>query len=439
MTSNKYQDAIEYLYSQLPMFSRVGAAAYKPGLERTIALDNTFGNPHKKFKSIHIAGTNGKGSTSHLLASILMANGYKTALYTSPHLVDFRERIKINGEMIPEEKVVEFVERWKNISKTADIHPSFFELTMIMAFDWFAQENVDFAVIETGMGGRLDSTNIITPILTAITNISPDHMQFLGDTLEKIAIEKAGIIKPGIPIVIGEAKDGIRDVFQNRSRDVNAPIIEAFATPEIKSIKRNKNWGWDCTTIGNNSFTLPLGGDYQKKNINTVLHIVKALRGAGVKLSNKNIAEGIQNVVNYTGLMGRWMKVADNPLTICDTGHNEDGIRYISTQLETIIAEKRADGLKPTLRMVIGFVADKDVEHILSLLPKEAKYYITQASIPRAMNSEELSKRAKSAGLNVVEVIGEVKEAVAKATADATADDLLFIGGSTFVVADFLS
>lgn len=434
-TDSEYQEAIDYLYSQLPMFSRVGAAAYKPGLERTETLDSIFNHPHKKFKSIHIAGTNGKGSTSHMLASILMAHGYKTALYTSPHLVDFRERIKINGKMIPKERVVDFTRKWKELKPTSGIEPSFFELTMIMAFDWFAQENVDYAIIEVGMGGRLDSTNIISPELCIITNISPDHMQFLGDTMEKIAFEKAGIIKSGIPIIIGEAEGAVREVFKSRATKMKAPIYEAFEHPEIVNITQEETWGWNCESKRWGNFNLPLAGVYQMKNVNTVAKAVRVLTENGMPLTQQEIRSGFENVVTTTGLMGRWMKVTDSPLTICDTGHNEAGIKNICAQLQDIMQQKGADA---KLRMVIGFVADKDVEHILSFLPQDAKYYITQAAIPRAMKSEELAYRFRAEGIEPVAVFDSVKEAAARAVADAAADDVVFIGGSTFIVADFL-
>lgn len=434
---SEYQESIDYLYSQLPMFSRVGAAAYKPGLERTEALDAIFNHPHKKFRSIHIAGTNGKGSTSHMLASILMSHGFKTALYTSPHLVDFRERIKINGKMIPEEKVVEFIHKWKEIKPQSGIDPSFFELTMIMAFDWFAQEKVDYAIIEVGMGGRLDSTNIITPKLCVITNISPDHMQFLGDTLEKIAYEKSGIIKPNVPVVIGEADGVIREVFRNKASEMNAPIFEAFDSPEIYDVTQSETWGWNCESEICGQFTLPLAGKYQKFNVNTVAKAVRVLSHMGLPLNSLHIKEGFENVVTATGLVGRWMKLSGSPLTICDTGHNEAGIINICSQLKELMQDKRSKS-EAKLRMVIGFVSDKDVDHIIDILPHDCCFYLTQASIPRAMKASELAIRFKEKGIEPSAVIDNVKEAAARAVADAAAEDVVFIGGSTFVVADYL-
>lgn len=444
----KYKDSLEWLFSQLPMFSRVGAAAYKPGLERTEALDNLFGNPHRKFRSIHVAGTNGKGSTSHLLASVLQANGYKTALYTSPHLVDFRERIRIDGKMIPKEKVVEFTERWKAVDN--DIKPSFFELTMMMAFDWFAAENVDIAVIEVGMGGRLDSTNIITPLLSVITNISFDHTQFLGDTLAKIASEKAGIIKPGIPVVIGEAVPETETVFRNKAKELNSPIVEAYNHSLVSSFEADPEWGWQVDSPIVGDFNLPLAGEYQRKNIDTALNALSLLPEVGIALDKEKIKEGIENVVTNTGLMGRWMRVNNSPLTICDTGHNEAGLRYNLHQLSRLLAKRRAaKGLDSgesrfvegdaKLRFVLGFVSDKDVDHILPLFPKDAVYYITQAAIPRAMNADELAVKCRSNGLNVSAVIPDVKTAANKARGESSPIDIIYIGGSTFVLADYLA
>lgn len=429
----KYKESLDFLFAQLPMFSRVGAAAYKPGLERTEALDNLFGNPHRRFRSIHVAGTNGKGSTSHLLASVLQANGYKTALYTSPHLVDFRERIRINGEMIPKEKVIDFTERWR--ASDNDIKPSFFELTMMMAFDWFAAENVDIAVIEVGMGGRLDSTNIITPLLSVITNISFDHTQFLGDTFAKIASEKAGIIKQDIPVIIGEAEPETEVVFRNKASEVKVPIIEAYNHSLVSSFEEDPEWGWEVESPLIGKFNLPLAGEYQRKNIDTALNAISLLPEVGIALDKEKIKEGIENVVTITGLMGRWMRVDTSPLTICDTGHNEAGLRYNLHQLSLLLEKRR----NAKLRFVLGFVSDKDVDHILPLFPKDAVYYLTQASIPRAMNADELAAKCRANGLNIAAVIPDVKTAVGTAKAASSPADIIYIGGSTFVVADFLA
>lgn len=431
-----YNEALEYLYTRLPMFSRVGAAAYKPGLDRTIALDNLFGNPHKRFRSIHIAGTNGKGSTSHMLASVLQTNGYRTGLYTSPHLADFRERMRINGEMIPKEKVIDFTRRWRESDK--EIDPSFFELTMMMAFDWFASENVDIAVIEVGMGGRLDSTNIITPVLSAITNISFDHTQFLGDTLSKIALEKAGIMKPCVPCVIGEASSETETVFRNHAAATGATLKEAYNTPLLTSFTPDDEWGWQCSSPLIGDFHLPLAGEYQKKNINTLLNILNILPDVGIELNKEKTREGIEKVVENTGLMGRWMRMSSSPLTICDTGHNEAGLRYNLHQLNEIMQKRHRHATNAKLFMIIGFVSDKDVDHILPLFPKEAAYYITQASIPRAMPVDILADKCEANGITIAGKFESVKKAVYAATNCATHSDVIYIGGSTFVVADYL-
>ncbi len=432
----QYEESLEFLYSQLPMFSRVGAAAYKPGLDRTIALDNLFGNPHRKFRSIHIAGTNGKGSTSHMLASVLQAHGYKTALYTSPHLIDFRERIRINGKMIPKEKVIDFTKRWRE--SDSDINPSFFELTMTMAFDWFASENVDIAVIEVGMGGHLDSTNIITPIASAITNISFDHTQFLGDTLAKIAGEKAGIMKPGVTTVIGEATEETETVFRNHAVATGATLKEAYNTPLLTSFTPDDEWGWQCSSPIIGDFHLPLAGEYQKKNINTLLNILNILPDVGIKLNKEKTREGIEKVVENTGLMGRWMRMSSSPLTICDTGHNEAGLRYNLHQLNEIMQKRHEKTPDAKLFMIIGFVSDKDVDHILPLFPKDAVYYITQAAIPRAMPVDILADKCEANGITIAGKFESVKKAAATATNCAAPSDVIYIGGSTFVVADYL-
>ncbi|MBD5291330.1 MAG: bifunctional folylpolyglutamate synthase/dihydrofolate synthase [Bacteroides sp.] len=422
----RYKEATDFLFAQLPMFSRVGAAAYKPGLDRSIALAGFFGNPQEKFRSIHIAGTNGKGSTSSLIASVLQSAGYKTALYTSPHLVDFRERMRINGKMIPKEKVIEFVERWK-ASDYSD-RPSFFELTMMMAFDWFASENVDYAVIEVGMGGRLDSTNIIAPELSVITNISFDHTQFLGDSLSKIAGEKAGIMKPGVPVVVGEAEGEVEQVFRRRSSEIGAPIREAYR--EIDS-------------EANESLGCPLAGSYQQKNINTARVAIDEMRRLGIKISDEDVARGFRDVEELTGLRGRWTVIRKRPLMVCDTGHNEAGLKYNLTQLEFLIEKNRSElkadqAARPTIRFVIGFVADKDVAHILPMFPKDAVYYVTQAAIPRAMPAEELRASCASLGLSARCYPSPAMGAEA-ALAEASPDDIIYIGGSTFVVADYLA
>lgn len=414
------------------MFSRVGAAAYKPGLDTSLAIDRHFGHPHRKFKAVHVGGTNGKGSTSHMLASVLQSQGYKTGLYTSPHLVDFRERMLINGEMIPEERVIEFVESWQ--ATDYDGHPSFFELTMMMAFDWFAKEKVDYAVIEVGMGGRLDSTNIITPEMCVITNISNDHTQFLGDTLPKIAAEKAGIIKPGIPVVIGEAEGEIREVFEKKAEEVGAPIIFAEDTPRLLSISEDANYGgWECVTK-EGTFTVPLAGDYQKRNISTVLHAIDVMKEVGIEIKDRSVMEGMSGVITLTHLMGRWMQLNQSPLVIADTGHNIGGITYNMAQLQRLLSMRNGG----KLRIVIGFVADKAIDKILQLLPRDAEYYITNAQIPRALPADQLKLRFDEAGLTG-KTYPNVKEAYAAAMNSASENDIIFVGGSTFIVADLLS
>lgn len=417
-----YQESIDFLFAQLPMFSRVGPAAYKPGLERSHALAAYFGNPEQRLRCIHVAGTNGKGSTSHLIASVLQEAGYKVALYTSPHLVDFRERMRINGEMIPREGVIDFVERWQASNYPGD-RPSFFELTMMMAFDWFASQNVDYAVIEVGMGGRLDSTNIITPLLSVITNISPDHMQFLGDTLPKIAFEKAGIIKEGVPVVIGEAEGEIEAVFRAKAKEMDAPIREAYR---------------EIDAAANEALHCQLAGDYQKKNVNTARVAIDELRRTGVNIPEEATEKGFRNVEANTGLRGRWNIISRQPLSICDTGHNEAGLRYNMGQLARMLSERPG----ATLRMVIGFVADKDVEHILSLLPRkehlDVEYYVSQAPIPRALPADQLKEKMEAAGFTV-RAFPTVANAYETARAEAGSDDIIFIGGSTFIVADLLA
>lgn len=429
---SQYAEALEYLYSRLPMFSRVGGAAYKPGLQTSIDLDNAFGNPHNKFKSIHIAGTNGKGSVSHTLAAILQSQGYKVALYTSPHLADFRERIRINGEMIPKHSVVEFVEKWKNNS--LNLTPSFFELTMMMAFDWFAKENVDYAVIEVGMGGRLDSTNIITPEACVITNISNDHNQFLGSTPQEIAFEKAGIIKHNIPVTIGEASGLVKQVFQDKISEVETTAYFAEENPEFSECHDIPEGGWILSAADYGDIKFALAGDYQTRNANTILKAVKMLRNCNIEISYNAVINGMANVEKLTGLRGRWTRIADNPLTICDTGHNEAGLNYNMAQLQRILSTRNSNA---SLRIVVGFVADKAIDKILKLFPQNAKYYFCNPAIPRALPAEELAQKANSQNLKG-EYYPDVASAYNAALEDATPDDIIFVGGSTFIVADFL-
>ena len=422
-----YRETIEYLYSQMPMFSRTGGDAYKEGLDTTVFLDNLYGNPHEQFKCIHVAGTNGKGSTSHLIASVLQQSGYKVGLFTSPHLIDFRERIRVNGRMIPEQDVVDFVESY--IKAECPCAPSFFELTTIMAFDHFRKEKVDFAVIEVGLGGRLDCTNVITPILSVITNISFDHTQFLGDTLPKIASEKAGIIKPGIPVVIGEAEGDVRRVFAEKAEEMQAPIVFAEENNRIVSFSR-ENDRFVIETAEYGTIIDELSGDCQIKNANTVLNVIHILRSIGVEIPQNAIKTGFEQVCELSGLMGRWMIMGDSPRVVCDTGHNVGGVQYIVRQL----AKERYS----RLHIVLGFVKDKDITHILDMFPRYATYYFTNAAIPRALPAKELKALATARGLDGNDYAC-VKDAYEAARNAAAPDDMIFIGGSTFIVADFLA
>ncbi|MDU1891410.1 MAG: folylpolyglutamate synthase/dihydrofolate synthase family protein [Dysgonomonas sp.] len=422
-----YNDTLEYLYNQLPVYQKVGGSAYKEGLDNSLALDELFSHPHRKYKTIHVAGTNGKGSTSHLLAAILEQSGYKVGLYTSPHLVDFRERIRVNGEKISEEYVADFVEMYKEWFEP--VHPSFFELTMTMAFQYFADMGVDVAIIEVGLGGRLDSTNIITPELSIITNISFDHMQFLGDTLPKIAAEKAGIIKPNIPVIIGEAEGEVRQVFEETAQRVGAPIL--FAEDEnmiITSLKTASGWLFDT------KYYLQIRGELsgyaQLKNAATVLCAVRELIKQGYHIPSKAVYNGFAYVTKLTGLMGRWQILQDHhPKIVCDTAHNVAGMEYIVQQL--------ANEKYETLHIVLGMVNDKDITKVLSLLPRNAIYYFTRASIPRSMNEMELQMLAQKKGL-MGYPYHTVAEAVHAAKDWASPNDFIFIGGSNFVVADAL-
>lgn len=423
-----YKETLEYLYNSTPVFEHVGASAYKEGLQNTLALDEHFGHPHLKFRTIHIAGTNGKGSCSHTIASILQEAGYKVGLYTSPHLVDFRERIKVNNVCISEKEVVEFVESERDFFEP--LHPSFFELTTAMAFQYFEKEHVDIAVIEVGLGGRLDCTNIITPILSIITNISFDHTQFLGDTLEKIAAEKAGIMKRGIPVVIGEYNDETKSIFEVRAKELDAPITYAQDSNRIMSSEAIENGGRKYTTADGNSFVGELGGDYQEKNTRTVLEACRILRDMGIINDEKHIYEGIKKVCSNTGLLGRWQKISEKPLTVCDTGHNVAGWEYLSEQIKRQRCKTR--------RIIFGMVDDKDINSVMSLLPKDAEYYFTQASCKRALNSLTVASIAESHGITG-KSYNNVGEAYLQARKEADKDDFIFIGGSSYIVADLLA
>jgi dihydrofolate synthase / folylpolyglutamate synthase len=425
-----YGETLEFLFNQLPAYHRIGKAAYKNSLDNSLRLDDHFGQPHTRFRTIHVGGTNGKGSVSHMTASVLREAGLKTGLYTSPHLKDFRERIRINGEMINESEVTGFLEN--NIEIIRSINPSFFEMTVAMAFDYFAREKVDVAVVEVGLGGRLDSTNIITPVLSVITNIGHDHMDLLGDTLEKVAIEKAGIIKSGIPVLIGETQEDLIHVFIRSAREAGSEIH--FADQVFKCIP-----GKFDAVSGTRDFavhrefsdhivngTTPLGGDYQARNIATVSGIFD-LTGETFGISEMNLVDGIRNVVENTGLAGRWQIVGREPLVICDTGHNREGIAFIAGQLALLP--------KRDLHMVIGFVSDKDLSQVLPLLPVDATYYFTRASVLRAMDEKILMQEAGKYSLKGLSY-PDVKSAVATAMRNAQKDDVIFVGGSTFVVGD---
>lgn len=398
-----YQETLEYLFVKTPAFQQKGETAYKPGLANVMELDDFYGNPHKRFKTIHIAGTNGKGSVSHTLAAILQSAGYKVGLYTSPHLKDFSERIRINGKPISEQYVIDFVREAEEIIDR--LNPSFFEITTLMAFTYFAHENVDIAVIETGLGGRLDSTNIISPILSVVTNVSFDHVNLLGDTLEKIAFEKAGIIKKGIPAVVGEMPLGLRPIFTEKTEKV------VFAED-----------------TANSDYEFELKGYCQEKNKKTILCAVELLKNE-LNIKEENIAEGLKNVVELTSLMGRWQKLSSSPLIIADTGHNVAGMQYIVSQIADIKAENK--------RLIIGMVGDKDITSMLKLLPKDAIYYFCNAQIPRALPAEELKRKASEFGLKG-NAYPSVSDALDSAKRDASTNDFIFVGGSNFTVAEII-
>lgn len=422
----KYEELVEELYNRFPAFQQVGAGAYKPGLENAETLDTYFGHQHRTFHTIHVGGTNGKGSTSHTLAAILQESGYKVGLYTSPHLADFRERIRVNGEMIPREEVENFLLNHSDEAFT--FRPSFFELTTFLAFKYFAQQAVDVAVVEVGLGGRLDTTNIITPDISIITNISLDHVAMLGHDLPSIAREKAGIIKADIPAIIGEAEGDVKEVFLSKAHEVGAPIYFAQECNTISNaFPLNGGWQYDGTIAGD--IWGELGGLCQEKNAATILTAVQQLRQIGYKISNEAIRNGFAQVTKLTGLQGRWQKLGEKPLVICDTGHNIGGMQYIAQQLASTPCR--------TLRIVLGMVNDKDISGVIALLPQDATYYFTQASVARALTSEEVAHIAHLNGLKGNSYTS-VKEAYQAALNDASEDDFIFVGGSTFVVADLL-
>lgn len=425
-----YQETLDYLYSYLPMFQRIGAAAYKADIYNTVELMKALGNPEKKFKSIHVAGTNGKGSSSHLIASILREKGLKVGLHTSPHLKDFRERIKIDNKMCDEEFVINFVENNKELIER--IKPSFFETAVAMAFTYFAQENVDIAIIEVGMGGRLDSTNVINPLACLITNISFDHTQFLGNSLEAIAQEKAGIIKQNTPVVISQAQKETQNVFSAKANEKNSPI--RFADSYLSCENVNHSQGLLKMDIYKNgverikNLQSSLSGYYQQKNILGVVALIDTLNQYhNFNISDEEIKQGIENLSSNFPIAGRWQTLCNKPLTICDTGHNEDGLKYVIEQIKNTPHEK--------LRFVLAMVNDKDVNKVLSMLDKDAEYYLSQAKIPRALPVDELAEKAQQAGLSFTKY-ATISQALAQAQQDSKENDLVFVGGSTFTVAE---
>lgn len=419
-----YSELIDWLFNQVPMFQNVGSDAYKPGLEGVTRLSDAFGSPHLKLNSVHVAGTNGKGSVSSLLASVLQEAGFRVGLFTSPHLVDFRERIRIDGQMIPEAEVEDFLNRFRALKGIGE--PSFFEITTVMAFDWFVRNGVDIAVIETGLGGRLDSTNIITPRLSVITNISFDHIALLGNTLQKIASEKAGIIKAGVPAVIGNASGEVAQVFTDKAHQVGSPIFFACAEPQYSGrslcadcfIYYNTPWG---------NISCPLCGDCQPENAATVLEALKHLGN----FSPEEVKRGFANVTRNTGLTGRWTTLSNNPRVICDTGHNADGWKWLGPRLQEIASESR-------LHIVAGFVNDKDIEKIIAVMPASARFYWATPSVKRGRPSSDVADTANSLGRHG-NPYPSVAEAFAAAQSTAAPTDTIFVGGSTFVVADLLN
>ncbi len=423
----RYDEVTEWMFRQIPMFQNLGSDAYKPGLERVTALSEAFGSPHLKLRTVHVGGTNGKGSTSSLIASVLTEHGHghtKIGLFTSPHLIDFRERIRINGQMISKADVVGFIERYRALR--LGIEPSFFELTTVMAFDWFVRMGVDLAVIEVGLGGRLDSTNIITPLLSIITNISLDHTALLGDTPEKIAFEKAGIIKPGVPAVVGRAEDGVRQVFAEKAHAAGSSIVFAHDNPAFESV----DYTADANTYINTPWgtvASPLTGACQTENANTVLN---ALRLLPYSLTEDDIRQGFANVYKNSGLMGRWTVMGTEPTVVCDTGHNPGGWEYLGPRLREI-------GETTPLRLVIGFVNDKDISTILRMMPRNAEYFFTSPDVKRGRPASSLQVEASAHGLTG-DTYPSVAGAFKAALRDFPAEGTIFVGGSTFVVADLL-
>ena len=426
-----YQETIDYLYSRLPVFQNIGARAYKPGLNTTLELCKRLGDPHEKYKTIHVAGTNGKGSTSHMLAAILQESGYRVGLYTSPHLKSFTERIKVNGVEVEESFIVEFTA--DNLSNIDRLEPSFFEVTVAMAFSYFAKCEVDVAIIEVGMGGRLDSTNVITPDLSVITNVSFDHTQFLGNTLVKIAGEKAGIIKKNVPVVVSEYQDEIASVFENIAHDLKAPLYFASQTISVRSLETNDGkLVVNAQDNGDPGFfyenlNIDLAGSYQLKNISGVLKSVEVLKSIGYIIPQDSVYNALSHVIKITGLKGRWQKLSTNPSVYCDTAHNVAGLMQTLSQFQSLKASR--------LRFVIGFVGDKDISTMLSLFPNNADFYFTQPSNSRALKATELQRLAGEYNLQG-KVYQNVNDALETAKNESDSGDCIYVGGSTFVVAD---
>jgi dihydrofolate synthase/folylpolyglutamate synthase len=406
MTNEQYQEAIDWLFVQMPNYQIDGQKAYKPGLDNITKLCAFFGNPQDKIKCIHIGGTNGKGSSSNMLASVLQEAGYKTGLYNSPHLIDFTERIKVNGKNCDKEFVFDFIQKLKTIPE--DIRPSFFEFTTIMAFEYFYQQQVDFAIIEVGLGGRLDSTNIITPLISAITNVQLDHQNILGDTVEEIAAEKAGIIKNQIPIISGDENDSVKHIIREKAIKEDAPFTDA--------------------TLIHTTLTSDLKGNYQKKNIRVVLGAVEELRKLNISISDEALENGLLHVHKNTGFIGRWSEFSQNPLTICDTGHNQAGLEYVFSQLNSIDRHKH---------VILGFVNDKKIDEVMNLLPENSEFYFAKPSVNRGRHPEDYENLLREAKI-FYKIFDSVQEAYLAAKERCTNEEMIFIGGSNFVVGDFL-
>lgn len=424
-----YEETLEFLFTSAPLFQNIGAGAYKEGLSTSETLDEHFGRPHRSYKTIHVGGTNGKGSTSHTLAAILQSAGYRVGLYTSPHLMDFRERIRINGVPIPKERVIRFVAEERAFFEP--LHPSFFELTTALAFKYFEEEAIDIAVVEVGLGGRLDCTNLLSPLLSVITNISLDHTQFLGNTLERIAQEKAGIIKEKTPVVVGEVLPETKDVFVRTARQKKAPLFFAEEENLLHSAEPLKEGGMRYETAEHDTFFGALGGECQSRNTATILTAMAHLpEDMKMRIPPSCIRQGFAEVVELTGLLGRWQCLQKNPLVICDTGHNQDAWRHLSRQLTALPCR--------TLHIVVGVCADKELVPILRLMPKKAVYYFTQPSVERALPYDRLQEAAADIGLQGCGFTS-VPEAYRAALDNADSDSAIFVGGSSFVVADLLS